>query len=176
VTCWINIADIIFPWQRYKSCIPAILLKQQPTIHLSTHNAHIQITHKLLPRLIKQHKTHASTTSRINVSPLEHSLKRCHFLRNHRLQFTRLIILSRMSGGKGKSHGGKTGGKGGAARDGRAQISHSARAGLQVLTPASSSIFMTRTHDLVSRRSCSSFHEDAHSKQVLSHFLSGERS
>jgi len=36
-----------------------------------------------------------------------------------------------MSGGKGKSHGGKTGGKGGAARDGRAQISHSARAGLQ---------------------------------------------
>jgi len=81
-----------------------------------------------------------------------------------------------MSGGKGKSHGGKTGGKGGAARDGRAQISHSARAGLQVLTPASSSIFMTRTHDLVSRRSCSSFHEDAHSKQVLSHFLSGERS
>jgi len=37
-----------------------------------------------------------------------------------------------MSGGKGKSHGGKTGGKGGAARDGRAQMSHSARAGLQV--------------------------------------------
>jgi len=36
-----------------------------------------------------------------------------------------------MSGGKGKSHGGKTGGKGGAARDGRAQMSHSARAGLQ---------------------------------------------
>ena len=37
-----------------------------------------------------------------------------------------------MSGGKGKSHGGKTGGKGGAARDGRSQMSHSARAGLQV--------------------------------------------
>jgi hypothetical protein len=40
-----------------------------------------------------------------------------------------------MSGGKGKSHGGKTGGKGGAARDGRAQMSHSARAGLQVNLP-----------------------------------------
>ena len=40
-----------------------------------------------------------------------------------------------MSGGKGKSHGGKTGGKGGAARDGRAQMSHSARAGLQVSHP-----------------------------------------
>lgn len=42
-----------------------------------------------------------------------------------------------MSGGKGKSHGGKTGGKGGAARDGRAQMSHSARAGLQVCSPPS---------------------------------------
>jgi hypothetical protein len=41
-----------------------------------------------------------------------------------------------MSGGKGKSHGGKTGGKGGAGRDGRSQMSHSARAGLQVFLQA----------------------------------------
>jgi histone H2A len=47
-----------------------------------------------------------------------------------------------MSGGKGKSHGGKTGGKGGAARDGRAQMSHSARAGLQVPNTPPPSLFM----------------------------------
>ena len=67
-----------------------------------------------------------------------------------------------MSGGKGKSHGGKTGGKGGAARDGRAQMSHSARAGLQVIPSTS----LQMSNNLVPSRSCSSFHENAHSKQV----------
>ncbi len=36
-----------------------------------------------------------------------------------------------MAGGKGKSHGGKAGGKSGSAGDGKAQQSHSAKAGLQ---------------------------------------------
>jgi hypothetical protein len=67
-----------------------------------------------------------------------------------------------MSGGKGKSHGGKTGGKGGAARDGRAQMSHSARAGLQVQVPQGYT-----PNDIVPSWSCSSFHENAHSKQVI---------
>jgi histone H2A len=67
-----------------------------------------------------------------------------------------------MSGGKGKSHGGKTGGKGGAARDGRAQMSHSARAGLQV-----QHLQGYLPNDIVPSRSCSSFHENAHSKQVI---------
>jgi hypothetical protein len=69
-----------------------------------------------------------------------------------------------MSGGKGKSHGGKTGGKGGAARDGRTQMSHSARAGLQVssLTPLIFCEWMLMV--VVPSRSSSSFHENAHSK------------